>query len=176
MQNRFIFEQILENLEKGNSMENKFTTDNEKLDKKLTKNLNLMTLDLKAKITDSDYKVDRFLAMMDEKFSKINSELDTMEAAEVLRDFTLSEVKSTREGLLKKMIFESKENKKKFEDIYSNHLLRQGLIGPESDCKFKTVVDYAVTHKTDTLKKFKKSDEEIEKAMVILKNFQTRMH
>jgi len=71
LQNRRIYNHILEQLEKGNAMENQFTTSHERLEKKMQKNLNMTMLDLRATITDTDYKVDKFLDKISGKFEVV---------------------------------------------------------------------------------------------------------
>ena len=50
---------------------------------------------------------------------------------------------------------------KQIQDIYTGHLLKEGMIGPEEDCAYSSVLQYTTEKFPGIEKKVKKNSEDI---------------
>jgi len=94
-------------LEKGNADMIKIQADCDSLEKALMKVVNTAKLELKTGTTTIDNKVDNVFNMLSGKLDAVLDRMDSFEAGEVLREFTVEKVE-TESKELKKMISVSK--------------------------------------------------------------------
>lgn len=52
-----------------------------------------------------------------------------------------------------------------------DHLRKDGLIGPESECEFKTIVHFLTVRIPQILEQCKKNEENAGQALFMLKNY-----
>jgi hypothetical protein len=70
-------------------------------------------------------------------------------------------IKEVNDELLRKFKKQETKVEKQIQEIYFNHLLKDGMIGPEDDCPYPSIMTY-VTEKVPVLdKKLKKNTEDI---------------
>ena len=94
-------------LEKGNADMIRIEATCDQMEKGLLKVVNVAKLELKTGTTTIDNKVDRVFTLLSGKLDKMLERMDTFEAGEVLRQFTVETVE-TESKELKKLIAASK--------------------------------------------------------------------
>ena len=80
-----------------------------------------------------------------------------------MRAYTDEEVKKAQDSVERQLANARKDYNKKFEELTDTHLVKGGLIGPEENCKFKTLIEYTTTRIPENIKKLKFHESELEK-------------
>lgn len=122
-----------------------------------------------------EMSTDKLLARYGEQLETIQLKVDRMEEGHVLREYTDSQVLKAKEQVMKSLAAAKKEYTTRFEEITETHLVKPGLIGPEDNCKFKTLIEYTTTRIPENIKKLKNHENELEKHTEIQRQFQARL-
>ena len=109
--------------------------------------------ELKGTVLDLENKTEKFLEQIGERVEKMQSKVDRMEEGQILREYTDEKCKSVEDLLSKKISTLKAKSEKKIEEIYKNHLLKEGLIGEDEKCTFKSLMDYTTSKIPDLAKR-----------------------
>ena len=119
--------------------------------------------ELKGTVLDLENKTEKFLAQIGEKMETVQIKVDKMEEGEVLRAYTDERAQNLEDALNKKIATNKVEMDKRIKEIYKNHLLKDGLIGDDEKCSFKSLLEYTTAKIPDLTKRLGKQHENHEK-------------
>ena len=105
----------------------------------------------------------------------MQSKVDRMEEGQILREYTDEKCKSIEDLLSKKISTLKAKSEKKIEEIYKNHLLKEGLIGEDEKCTFKTLMDYTTSKIPDLAKRQAQFNAQHEKMTELIRQLNGRL-
>lgn len=105
--------------------------------------------------------MERFAAELEGRLMMINSKIDKVQTWEYIDLIMQERIKELNDDLSKRIKTLSSKVEKQIQDIYSEHLTKEGVIGPEEGCNYATLMQYACEKIPSIDKKVKKAIEDI---------------